>query len=95
MERPFLLFSGQTFYPNPAWEDLRGASPTLEHARALLALCQAYGLDWYQIVDSRTRTLVEQGALTPGGRDVFTPDIRSAWTAFVAAHAGARGEYSP
>ena len=82
---PFLVFSGLTFYPGPAWEDFRGACSTLEAARALLESCREYGLDWFQIVDSRTVEVIEQGAFMPHGDRVFTPESRDDWLAFVDA----------
>lgn len=85
---PFLVFSGHRYYPGPAWEDMRGACTTIEAARALLVQCRAYGLDWYQIVEASTLTVVESGAFEGPdefGEDtwVFTEHTMDRWMRFL------------
>jgi hypothetical protein len=84
----FLVFSGHRYYPGPAWEDMRGVCPTRAAACDLLVQCRAYGLDWYQVVDLATLSVVDSGAFD--GRDefgednwVFTPDKMARWRGFL------------
>ena len=52
----FLIFSGDQFYPNGGWRDFRGSYSTLKSARA----APKFG-DWWQVIDSKTGTIVEEG----------------------------------
>ena len=83
-----LVFSGQRYYPGPAWEDMRGACSTMAAARALLAERRTYGLDWYQIIDVTTLTVLESGTFDGPdefGEDnwVFTEHTMDKWTRFM------------
>ena len=85
---PFLVFSGHRHYPGPAWEDMRGACSTLAVAKELLVQCRAYGLEWYQIVDVATLTVVASGTFEGPdefGEDnwVFTEHTMDKWTRFL------------
>jgi len=62
-EHRFLLFTGYHFYPARGWEDFCGAYATQEAAHQARLPWQAEGHNWYQIVDVRTLTLVEEGEL--------------------------------
>ena len=84
----WLVFSGHRYYPGPAWKDMRGACTTVDAAHALLVQCRAYGLDWYQIVDMATLTVVDSGAFDGPdefGEDnwAFTPDTMAKWKRFL------------
>jgi hypothetical protein len=86
----FLVFSGHRYYPGPAWEDMRGVCTTFDAAKALLVQCRAYGLDWYQIVDMTTLSVVDSGAFDgpdAWGEDnwVFTPDKMAKWRRFLGS----------
>jgi hypothetical protein len=55
MEKPFLLFAGAHYYPGGGWHDFHDAFGTEAEARAWL---QAADVEWGQIVDVRTHTIV-------------------------------------
>jgi hypothetical protein len=59
----FLLFTGYSCYPSWAWEDFRGVYATVDDARQVLPSWREEDHNWYQIVDYRTLTLVEEGLL--------------------------------
>jgi hypothetical protein len=57
MEKPFLVFSGDQYYPLAGWRDFQGAFATLDEARGHIAHCLK--TDWWQIVDVRTLRIVD------------------------------------
>lgn len=61
-ENNYLLFMGLCYYPQRAWDDYVNSYPDLESAREIAkSKLEEYVLDWYQIVDIRTRLIVEEG----------------------------------
>ena len=60
----YLVFAGQHYYANNGWYDWRGSAATLEEAQTLVDICRAYDqgwLDWWQIVDLETETIIAKG----------------------------------
>jgi hypothetical protein len=87
----YLIFADVLYYPNGGWCDLRGSYATLVEAQACRDQCQAFGCDWYQIVDLHTLTVVEHGPLSDWTiRDQREPtdELRSDWEAFVTQPQG-------
>lgn len=61
-ENNYLLFMGACYYPNRGWNDYVDSYPDLESAREIAkSKLEGYVIDWYQIVDIRTRLIVEEG----------------------------------
>ncbi len=54
----YLVFGGDTYYPQGGWKDFLGTAETLTDA---LRLALKRGTDWYQIVDAETLKPVEYG----------------------------------
>ena len=56
----YLLFAGDDYYPRQAWHDYRGSFGEL--ADALKEAAKLRGnRDWFQIVDTTTERVVEEG----------------------------------
>ena len=55
----FLLFSGDDYYPRPAWRDFVGSFDTVQEALEHNAR-RDNGLDWYQVVDTQTQAIVSE-----------------------------------
>lgn len=61
-ENNYLLFMGLCYYPQRAWGDYINSYPDLESARKVAkSKLEPFEFDWYQIVDIRTRLIVEEG----------------------------------
>lgn len=60
-EKTYLLFEGDNYSPGGGWNDFKGAFETLEAARNGVSR----HIDWWQIVDGRDYTLVEEGPPPP------------------------------
>jgi hypothetical protein len=58
MEKPFILFTGDTYYPGPGWANYRGSFDTLEDALTFALDPMTSSFDWWQIVDIRLRQIV-------------------------------------
>jgi hypothetical protein len=56
--RPFLLFCGQTYYPDPGWQGYFNSYATLDEAETVAKQRIADSADWWQVVDVRTRLIV-------------------------------------
>lgn len=61
----FLLFFGETHYPQGGWDDLRSEHETVESACRAVRRHQLRPYDsfWWQVVDARTRQIVASGLL--------------------------------
>ena len=55
MPLPFLLFYGDTYYPNGGWDDFKGAFATVEQATEAAHQSKS---DWWQVVDVREHKVV-------------------------------------
>jgi hypothetical protein len=53
----FLLFAGDKYYPQKAWEEFRGDFDTIEEAKEK-GIEYAKYFDWFQIVDIQTMEIV-------------------------------------
>jgi 3-methyladenine DNA glycosylase AlkD len=83
MDKPFVVFSGQRYYPRGGWEDAISFHSTLEEAVAAaearnLVRDEDYGepdgletwetyADWWHVVDMRSQTVVAKS-------DDYRPD---------------------
>jgi hypothetical protein len=79
----YWVFAGATYYPSAAWEDFRGTVDSLADAEVLLTTCVAYGLDWYQIVDSTTGVLVAADLFPHRHVSPFDPQGPIDWQRFL------------
>ena len=52
----FLLFAGLKYYPAEGWRDYRGEYTSLEEAKT--AALRLSSMDWIQIVDYSSKTIV-------------------------------------
>jgi hypothetical protein len=59
---PFLTFTGEEYYPGGGWDDYKGVRSTIEAARMVAEEAEGSN-DWYQIVDTASLKLVEQGII--------------------------------
>lgn len=57
MDKPFILFAGDTYYPAPGWHNYDGDFATLEAAckSGKAGLCAG---EWWQVVDLNTKRIV-------------------------------------
>jgi hypothetical protein len=61
-ENNYLLFMGACYYPNRGWNNYVNSYPDLESAQKVAkSKLEPFEFDWYQIVDIRTRLIVEEG----------------------------------
>lgn len=56
----YLLFAGADYYPSPGWEDYHGDFETLEEALTAGAAHLRMGEDWWHIVDTEMKQIVER-----------------------------------
>jgi hypothetical protein len=59
-ENNYLLFMGAYYYPDGGWNDYVGSYPDLVSAKDKVIFDRSI-VNWYQIVDIRTRLVVEKG----------------------------------
>lgn len=57
MAERYLLFAGDRYYPSGGWRDYKMDFSSVESAKTAVTGLDDY--DWWQIVDSETRQIVE------------------------------------
>lgn len=71
MSKSYLLFAGHSYYAAPGWDTFRGVCQSIDEARACILAGKIIkrntdgigydDIEWYQIVDLETLTVVERG----------------------------------
>jgi hypothetical protein len=61
MLKRYLVFTFYDYYPSGGWNDFHGSYGTLKAAES--ALTQLSGPDNFEIVDSKTSTVIKRGNL--------------------------------
>lgn len=59
MDKPYILFAGDCYYPSGGWGDYRGRFASIEGAKSYLL--EKTDWDWWHIVDEERGEIVEEG----------------------------------